>query len=79
MRHVALAKLTHMSGVVVWTTTEVLLKDHGPLAPIWLQNKPQSSQGAQSDSSLRQCVFTMSHITLLDRQNPIPSRMLSHG
>ena len=38
--------------------------DHGgalertrAIAPIWLQNKPQSSQAAQSGSALRQCLF----------------------
>ena len=41
----------------MWTTTEVLLNEHGPLAPIWLQGMPQSSQVAQPGSSLRQCLF----------------------
>jgi hypothetical protein len=71
--------LTLSPGVVVCTTTAVLLKDHGPLAPIWLHGIPQSSQVAHSGSSLRQCVFNMSHIALLDRQNLMPSRMVSHG
>ena len=79
MQRVAQVSLTRSLGVVVWTTTAVLLKDHGPFAPIWLQRKPQSSQVAQSDSSFRQCLFNLSHITLLDRQNLMPSRMLSHG
>ncbi len=74
MQRVAQDRLTRSPGVVLWTTTAVLLKEHGPLAPIWLQSKPQSSQGAQSDSSLRQCLFKMSHIMLLDQQNPVPAQ-----
>jgi protein involved in plasmid replication-relaxation len=53
MQRVAQARLTSPAGLVVWTTTEVLLNEQGPLAPIWLQ----SSQAAASGSSLRQCVF----------------------
>ena len=37
MQRVAQARLTQFAGLVVWTTTEVLLNEHGPLAPIWLQ------------------------------------------
>ena len=57
MLRVAQTRLTHVSGLVLWTTTAVLLKDHGLLAPIWLQSKPQSSQAAHSGNSLRQCLF----------------------
>jgi hypothetical protein len=78
MQRVAQDSLTLSKEVVVWTTTAMLLKDHGPLAPIWLQRKPQSSQVAQSDRSFRECLFKISNITLLDRQNLMPSRMLSH-
>ena len=66
MQRVAQAKLTSPPGLVVWMTTEVLLNEQGPLAPIWLQRRPQSSQVTRSDSSLRQCLFKMSHI-MLDR------------
>jgi hypothetical protein len=59
IQRVAQASLTLSTGVVEWTTTEVLLKDHGPLASIWLQSKPQSSQVAQLGSALRQCVFDL--------------------
>jgi hypothetical protein len=74
MQRVALARLTHTSGVVLWTTTAVLLKEHGPLAPIWLRGIPPHSQVAQSDSSIRQCLFKMNHIMLLDRQNPVSAQ-----
>ncbi len=51
MQRVAQARLTHASGVVMWTTTEVLLSEHGPLAPIWLQGI------AQPAISFRRCLF----------------------
>jgi predicted transcriptional regulator len=57
MQRVAEARLPHTPGVVVWTTTEVLLNEHGPLAPIWLQAIPQRRQAASSDGSLRQGIF----------------------
>ena len=57
MQRVAQARLTSPSGLVVWTTTMVLLDEQGPLAPIWLQCLPQSIQAAQSGSALRQCFF----------------------
>ena len=57
IQRVAQARLTSPPGLVVWTTTRVLLDEQGPLAPIWMQSSPQSSQVAQSGSSLRQCLF----------------------
>ena len=57
MQRVAQARLTSTPGMVVWTTTGVLLDEQGPLAPIWLQGRPQSNQAAQSGSALRQCLF----------------------
>ena len=57
MQRVAQAILTSPARLVVWTTTVVLLNEQGPLAPIWLQSNPQSSQAALSGSSLRQCLF----------------------
>ncbi len=57
LQRVAQDRLTRSPGVVLWTTTAVLLKDHGPLAHIWLQSIPQRGQIAQSGSSLRQCLF----------------------
>ncbi len=57
MQRVAQARLTSTPGLVVWTTNKVLLIKQGPLAPIWLQSIPQSSQVAQSSSSLRQFFF----------------------
>jgi hypothetical protein len=59
LQRVALARLTSSPGLVVWTTTEALLNKQGPLAPIWLQRRPQSSQTAEAQpgSALRQCAF----------------------
>ena len=59
MQRVAQAKLTHVSGLVMWTTTEVLLNELGPLAPIWLQGIPQCNQTEQLNGSLRQHVFDL--------------------
>jgi hypothetical protein len=50
MQRVAQARLPSPAGVMMWTTTGVLLNELGPLAPIWLQ----SSQATQSGGSLRQ-------------------------
>ncbi len=52
---VAQARLMHILGLVVWTTTEALLNEYGPLAPIWLRRVSQASQPAQSGNVLRQC------------------------
>jgi hypothetical protein len=57
MQRVAQAELTSTPGLVVWTTAMVLLNEQGPLAPIWLQRRLQSSQTAQSGSALRLCLF----------------------
>ena len=53
MHRVAQARLMHTPGVVVWTTTAVLLNEHRPLAPNWLQVMPQRRQAAQLEDSLR--------------------------
>jgi hypothetical protein len=57
MQRVAQARLTSPHGLVLLSTTEGLLNEQGPLAPIWLPSRSQSSQAAQSGSSLRQCLF----------------------
>jgi len=57
MQRVAQARLTPTPGVVLRTTTEVLLKELGPLAPIWLQGIPQRSKATCPDGSLRHCLF----------------------
>src|SRR5215470_4779448 len=52
-------------------TSSVRIHEQGPLAPLWLQRKSQGCQAAHPGSSLRQCVFTMSHIMFLNSQNPV--------
>ena len=54
MQRVAQARLTSPAGLVLWTTTDMLLNEHGPLSPIWLQGMPQRSQEVQPGGSLRQ-------------------------
>jgi Fe2+ or Zn2+ uptake regulation protein len=56
IQHVAQVKLASTPGLMVWTTTEVLLVEHGPLARIWLQGTPQRSQIVQPNGSLRQSI-----------------------
>jgi len=56
VQRVAQATLTATPGLVFWTTTEGLLNEHGPLAPIWLHGLPQRSQAAWPDGSLRQAL-----------------------
>src|SRR5712691_2676363 len=44
-------------SIVVWTTTEVLLNEHGPLAPIWMQQIPPRVQGGEWSRTPRQSLF----------------------
>ncbi len=57
MQRVAQVRLTSTPGLVLYTTTEVLLHELGPLAPIWSQDIPQRSKAACPDGSLRHCLF----------------------
>lgn len=57
MIRVALSRLAHASGLVLWTTTEVLLNKYGAGAAIWLQHMPQCSQDVQLGGLLRQVIF----------------------
>jgi hypothetical protein len=41
----------------MWTTIELLIIEHGPLTPIWLQGIPQSSQVPEQEGTRRQCLF----------------------
>jgi hypothetical protein len=59
MQRVARVRLTSTPGFVLYATTEVLLHERGPLAPIWSQDIPQCRKAACPDGSLRQCLFTM--------------------
>jgi len=57
IRRVAQARLTHVSGLVLRTTTVVLLQEQGPLAPIWSPCLLLSSRAVQPKDSLRRGVF----------------------
>ncbi len=54
MHRAAQASCVAHSGLGIWTTTEVLLKERGPLAPIWLQEVPRGSSPVQPGATLRQ-------------------------
>ncbi len=57
MQRVAEKRIGRTPGLILWTTTEVLLPDQGPLAPIWLQSMPQRSQVSQPVGQQRLCLF----------------------
>lgn len=58
---VAQAKLAHLREIGVWMTTDGLLSQHGPLAPIWSHSIPQQhGKIAHPIDSLRQCLFDVS-------------------
>jgi hypothetical protein len=57
VQRVAQARLIQCTGLEVWTTTEVLFHEHGPIAPIWLQSLPPRRQAAKPGSIVRQCMF----------------------
>jgi len=59
IQRVAHMNLPHSSGLIVWTTNEVLLKGHGPLAPIWSCGMLSSDQIASQSNSRRQHLFHM--------------------
>jgi len=59
VQRVAQAKLAHFAGLALWTTTEVLFNECGPLAPIWSRGIPHRGQGAQPSSSHKQCLFDL--------------------
>ena len=59
LAHAVRTGLAQANGLVVWTTTEVLLNTYGPLAPIWLKTIPTLSQVEQSGNVARQIVFDL--------------------
>jgi predicted transcriptional regulator len=59
VQRVAQARLAHIPGLVLWTTTEVLFHEQGPLANIWLQGIPQRDQVTHPSDSLRYRIFDM--------------------
>jgi hypothetical protein len=59
LAHVVRIRLEQAPGLVLWTTTEVLLNTYGPLAPIWLKNIPTCSRVEQPSNVHRQSIFDM--------------------
>jgi hypothetical protein len=57
LTQVVRTRLAQADGLVVWTTTEVLLNTYGPLAPIWLRTIPKLSQVEQPGNVARQIIF----------------------
>lgn len=57
LQRVAQAILAHTPGLVLWTTTEVLFHEQGPLAHIWLEGISQPRLASQPGGSHRQCLF----------------------
>ncbi len=57
IQRVAQARLAHITGLVLRTTTAALLDEHGPHALIWSPGMQQRAQALQPGDSLRQCLF----------------------
>lgn len=57
VQRAAQSALSHLPGWVFWTTTEELLSECGPLAPIWSLGTPLRGQVSSSSGSFRQRVF----------------------
>jgi hypothetical protein len=57
MHRVAQGSVTHPPELAMWTTTEVLLKAHGPIAPIWMQLSSQWNQPGKASERHRCDVF----------------------
>jgi hypothetical protein len=60
MLRVAQTSFSHVYGLVLSITTEVLLKEDGPLAPIWLQAIQQGDQMLQPEALPRRDLLTTS-------------------
>lgn len=57
VQRVAQARLIQCTRLEVWTTTEVLYPEHGPLAHSWVQSLPQPRRAAKPGSIFRQSMF----------------------
>jgi hypothetical protein len=56
VQRVAEASLAHTPGLVLWTTTEGLFQEQGPLALIWLRDMSQPKQTSPPGGAQRQCL-----------------------
>jgi hypothetical protein len=59
MVRVAQTRLTHAPGLVLSTTTEVLLNEYVPRAGTWLKQRSQHRHAGQVHGLLRQSIFGM--------------------
>jgi len=59
IQRVVQAALSRISGLVVCTTTEGMLKEHGPLAPIWTTDMRSNSHMVSRSGPSRKLVFHM--------------------
>ena len=57
MQRVAQTSLAHVTGLIIWMTTAVLLHEQGPLAPIWSPTLPLLHQAAKFVGSSRRSMF----------------------
>jgi hypothetical protein len=57
MVRVAQTRLRQDPGLALYTTTEVLLKEYGPCAGIWLKRRSQHSHEGQAKGVLRENIF----------------------
>jgi hypothetical protein len=57
MLRVAQARLVPFRGCGLWMTTEALMNERGPLAPIWFQSMPQRNQVTEQEGTHRQYLF----------------------
>lgn len=57
IKRVACKKLSHASGLVMWTTMAASLNVYGPLAPIWSPIRTQDDGPAQVSDLQRQSLF----------------------
>ena len=57
MQREAQTSLTQTPGLALWSTTEGLLNEYGPLAPVWLLGSPASDPVARSASPARGRLF----------------------
>jgi Replication-relaxation len=62
IQRVAHSSLSSITWLDIWTTTEVWLHEHGPLAPIWSPGLPQPGHPAQPAALPRHCAFEMNSL-----------------
>ena len=76
MQRSALTRLAETSGLVLWTTTEVLLNEHGPIAPIWLPCMLRRS--LESDIDLLMCLVR-AYVVARDTREVRPAHRYPDG